>query len=530
MSGISKATDSVSLLDSLQIKKSAPVKQPEPVQEQAPKLEPAPKDNAQIDAKEAKSEKKVDFVENSTPENFKVGFLADPSTGDAGKFKVDSKGLPVLDEKGDLSLDPNGKPVLIKVDDKGSAIPDKDGNMQFVSPADAPKETSKTEEKPSGEVELNVSPVIDEKTNEIKKVKVDEKGLPVFDDKGGLIDDPNGKPVYVKVDKDSNIIPDKDGNPVFVSPNDVPALAMQEKMNGVLKSHAAERVMTGFGYKSTVKSAITIASTKLVEGVSIKTFGAFGKEAVGFGVKHAVAQAVGKELSTMAAKTGATVASKEILKGVAKESAVGAVKALAREGHIAADVANGVLKATLKVEEKVAVHATAKVAEKSIAKATIKVVEQTVAKAGQKGLAEGTAKAVEAGVAKAISRGGKEAAAKLAVEGSEKIIAKTAEKAAIQATAKGTTRAGTRLASLVPVAGAVAGAAITAWDAKDAYDKWKDPNTTKASKYLASATVLIDGASVACEASGVGAPIAWALTGASIVTSGLSDYFRYKKK
>lgn len=530
MSGITKVTDSSNLFEALQVKKNSPVKQQEAPKEQIQKVEQAPKDNAQIEAKEASSEKKVDFVDNKNSESFNVGLLPDPNTGEAGKFKVDSNGSPILDAEGNLTLDPNGKNLLIKVDEKGNAIPDNNGNIQFVSPDDINKTSIGQDKQPKAEEELRVAPIINAETNQLKLVKVDDKGLPILDKKGELIDDPNGKAVYVKIDKDNNVIPDNNGNPIFVSPNDVPALAQQQKLESIMKAHSVDRVLTGLGYKSTAKSAITFVSTKLISGVSIKTFGAFGKEAVGFGVKHAVAQAVGKELTKMAAKTGAEVASKEIIKTVAKESAVGAVKALAREGHVAAEVANGVIKTVLKAEEKLAVEVTAKVAEKTLTKTAVKAVQKTMTKSSQKVLAEGTAKAVEAGVAKAISRGGKEVASKLAVEGSGKVIAKTAEKAAIEAAAKGTTRTGTRLASLVPVAGAIAGAAITAWDTKDAIEKWKDPNTTKASKYLASATVFIDGASVACEASGVGAPIAWALTGASIVTSGLSDYFRYAKK
>ena len=573
LSGVTMASDFSAMFDISGVKKvNTPVKQQE-VPKQPVKqveVEQAPKDSAQIGAKEASSEKKVDFVDPKSSENFNVGLLPDPNTGEAGKFKVDSKGAPILDAEGNLTLDPNGKNLLIKVDEKGNAIPDKKGNIQFVSPNDINETSIGQDKQPKAEEELRVAPIINTETNQIKLVKVDEKGLPILDKKGELIDDPNGKAVYVKIDKDNNVIPDNNGNPIFVSPNDVPALAQQQKLDSIMKAHSVDRVLNGLGNKSAVKGAIAFVSTKLISGVSIKTFGAFGKETVGFGVKHAVAQAVGKELSKMTAKTGAEVASKEVLKrfskesvtlaikplergfyaelfaitstsgeafmskaalkGLANESAVGSVKALAREGHVAADVANGVLRTVLKSEEKLAVEVTTKVTEKTLTKTAVKAVQKTMTKSSQKVLAEGTAKAVESGVAKAISRGGKEVASKiLAVEGSGKVIAKTAEKAALEATAKGTTKAGTRLASLVPVAGAIAGAAITAWDTKDAIEKWKDPNATKTSKYLASATVFIDGASVACEASGVGAPIAWALTGASIVTSGLSDYFRYKK-
>ena len=95
---------------------------------------------------------------------------------------------------------------------------------------------------------------------------------------------------------------------------------------------------------------------------------------------------------------------------------------------------------------------------------------------------------------------------------------------------------------MVPVAGVAVGAYITKHDYDDYQAKMKDPTVTKTSRVLAGATVGLDALATSASAlaaatvsTGVGLPVAavaegvsWVATGASIVTSGFSEYYKHK--
>ena len=533
MSGVGVA-DNTALFDSFMVKKDKPVqakKEVEPPKKEVP-VTPV-KDNAKIESsKETTASKNLGFVEKN--EKYEIGALPDPNTGEVGKFKVDDKGKPVLDSNGDLTLDPNGKTLFIKIKENGEPIPNEKGLIQFVDP---PKEENISqdikaptssfplqtkENKTNTDDEIMAVPQGVDGTGEVRLVKVDDKGIPLFDKNGGLIDDPKGKPAYIKVDKDMKPELNEKGEPIYLSPDDVPALRMQKSID---ESHAKNRLLEGVAVKMAVTGTMKSLSTKLITGFAVKVPLTGGK-IIGVGTEYAVAiasKAVIKELAEASTKTIAKEVTKEITKTLAKEAAVGTVKALATGGHIAADVGNVVLKSSLKSAEKIVAETTVKAGTKGV----IKAVEKNMVKAGEKALANGLAKSAEKGVEVAIKAAGKGATAKLTTEGAV-VVTKVATEAAVKAGTKGAAKGGTKLASLIPIAGAVAGAAITAWDAKDAWDKHHDPKTTKTSKYLADATVALDGISTACTATGIGAPIGWIATGASVVTSVLSDVWRYK--
>lgn len=490
------AQGSTSISDSLVVTKKKQ-EEPQKVVEET-KTDLPKKDEKKIDTpKETKASKNVDFVEQKQEEKYDVGVLTNPETGEETKFKVDEKGNPVKDKNGLFIPDEKGKFLYIKINEKGEAIPDKKGNLQFV---EAPKETEKIPEKQQEQENEDILAMpLPDQNGEPRKVKLDKEGLPILNDKGELIDDPNGGFAYIRTDAKKNIMTDENGNVTFVRPNDAINVRLE---NEVKNSHTHKKVMTTLKAAAITGTMKTISTAMIKGGVVKIPFTA--KVITGWGAKYAsytaaktVTKTIGKELAEATVKTTEKVVAKQLIKETAKGAGVATVKALEKTA-----VATG---------EKTLVKALGKGMEKSAEKITTKALE----------------KAATEGTELALKAAGKTAVEHLGTEGSKAVIS-AAEKAAVTAGTKGAAKGGGKLASLIPVAGAVAGGIITAIDAKDAWDKHHDPKATKTSRYLADATVFLDGVSTACTATGIGAPIGWVATGASVVTSVLSDIWRYK--
>jgi len=386
-------------------------------------------------------------------------------------------------------------------------------------------------------------PLVDLNTNQPLRLKVDKEGQPIRDENGQFVpDEKNGRFVFVKVNMETGEPLMKNGK--FVLGEASTGMATVETMQNALSSHSANRAMTGIWLRGFAPRALqTVSKNLLVKGVSVSV--PFTGKAVGWGVQHAVATAVTAEIAKVtAAKVGSTTVV-SAAKGAVKPVTEATVKALEVAGHLGKGVQTLTMKEAAGVtgkllNPKTAIEFVTKVpgvvaksgtetAAHIATNGVVKTVQKTMVGAGEKVLKEGVEKGIEKGVELAIKRGGKELAETVTTKGVEKAIAKTAEEAAIKASTTGTAKAGSKAASIAPVVGAAIGIAITAWDAKDAYEKTKDPNTTKLSAGLAWTTVGMDVISTATIATGVGAPIGWVATGIGIGTSIASDYFRYKK-
>lgn len=492
------------------------------------KTELQPKDETNV-PKNTKAQSSVDFVDKKET-SFSQPII-DLESKKILKFKVDGDGLPVLGKDGTLQPDEKGKPVFLKTDESGNPISDKEGNVTFVAPPkdfDIKKEEAKisgaSESSKPAEQSKQSQPedsgqigTINGEDGQPVKYKVDDSGKPILSDKGELQPDEKGKPVFFKLDKEGQpLIDQKTGEPVFVTADKAQEAIPQEvqKINSALSSHSAQRVFNGIMTKSAVVGGVKTVSNLLIKGAHVAI--PFTEKAIGFGVKHAVAKAVGKELAEQAAKAGTTVIAKSVAKTMAKETT-----------EVVAKVATeAAVKTLTTTTAKTATQVVAKSGAKAAAETTVKVVQKTMQKAGQEALERGVTSAIQTGVKAAAAKQGSQIVAKAASVGAEKAVVHAAEKAAVQAGTKGAAKAGTKLASIAPVVGAVAGAAITAWDVKDAIEKTKDPKASKASAALAWATVGLDVVSTAATATGIGAPIGWVATGLSIGTSIASDWLR----
>lgn len=243
-------------------------------------------------------------------------------------------------------------------------------------------------------------------------------------------------------------------------------------------------------------------------------------------------EAVVKTSEKTACKT-----SEKVLEKVAQRTAIKAGE------QIAADAA-----VTVGVEA--AEQAAKKAGTKSVGKALGKVGQHTdnIVKKGAEKLAESSVKAmakietnaVGKTVVKALGHVG-HGAEHAVSKGIEKVAGKSLEKTAAVVASKIGVKAASRLGAMVPVAGVAVGAYITKHDYDDFKAKMKDPTVTKTSKVLAGATVALDGLSTgasavaaACAGTGIGLPVAavaegvsWISTGASIVTSAGSEYWKH---
>lgn len=129
----------------------------------------------------------------------------------------------------------------------------------------------------------------------------------------------------------------------------------------------------------------------------------------------------------------------------------------------------------------------------------------------------------------------------LVAKGIDKVAGKGINKTATVVAKRLGIKAASRLGAMVPEAGVAVGAYITKHDYDDFKAKMKDPTVTKTSKALAGATVALDGISTGASAiaaaaagTGIGLPVAavaegvsWAALGVSIITSGLSEYWKH---
>lgn len=503
-----------------------------------------------------------------------------------GNFQLDEKnGKPVFllaNDKGEPLLDENNNIMLVE-SPKGEVPAD---NVDLTGPVKEKDPAPEVQQAQATEEKFFKAPLLDPETNKELLVKTDENGIPVVDDQGNFVPDPNGKPVYVKVDENNQPIL-KDGQLQFVGNNvqgdpNEEAKKATEKVTAALNSHSAKRYLTGFGYKSMAQWGTKVLSNTLIKGVSI---GLPGGKAIGFGIKHAVAKAVGEELSKQVAKGVVKAGETTLIKASEKAvtSATGSVlKSLTTQKLIgqgietltmkeASKLAGGKLKAVieggkalktdlaaLKAVEKVAAEgaeAVAKSTAKSAAKSTAKKVatEATEAAvkgalkaetkagvstmlgvsgkvltgAGEKALKTGVTEGIEQGVKAAVKRGGAEVAEKVVSKTSEKAITKAAQEAALKAATGKTAKVGTTVSKVGSVVGTAVGVGIVAWDAYDAYKKFKDPTVSTTSKALAGGTVVLSAASVALEKKYPA--LSWAATGLSIATSIGSDYYKDKK-
>lgn len=164
-----------------------------------------------------------------------------------------------------------------------------------------------------------------------------------------------------------------------------------------------------------------------------------------------------------------------------------------------------------------------KIATETVLKTSSKTISSKVAKTSIEKLLASASSVVATPVIKATISSTTQTAGVVAAEAiATKVLQKTAQKAA----QKGAEKTASRLSSMVPVAGAAIGLAITAYDAKYAYDLSKDPNASKFSKAMAWTTVGLDSIATATTATGVGSAIGWVATGLSIGTSVLAEVYR----
>ncbi|MBC7472888.1 MAG: hypothetical protein H7263_01255 [Candidatus Sericytochromatia bacterium] len=562
-----------SIYDSLSLKIDKPTpKAPTAVQEKPTQIT---SDQSQVEIPQGKQNAgNVDFVDKpETTKNTKSLPLIDEKSGDVLKFKTDAKGLPELNEKGQLQPDPKGNPVFIKVTNDDQPLPDKNGNLIFVESAgkipasnvsltDAPAPTKPADELPplnetasadkspqkdSGKV----APLCNPDTGEIYKLKVDKDGMPILNAKGELQPDPKGSPVFAKVDDKGAMIADANGKPEFVSAKGQPSPDTPEAIAKGMKamnSHSAQRFMNGIGYKSMAKSGASFIANTLIKGVSVSV--PFTEKIIGWGVKDAVVKAVGAELKVLkVAKAGTTtvIAATKLATTSATE---GAIKLLTDAGRLGKGVETLTIKEAAKiaggrVSAVKAGYDGIKAITKGFAEATTKegvvagskiiggVAKKTIIGASEQALKKGVTEGIETGFKAVTKKAGAKLAETVTTKATEKVLTTAATKAATEATAKGAGKIGSRFAGAIPVIGAVAGLAITAWDTHDAIKKQKDPNTTKLSKVLAWATVGLDGISTAADATGIGAPVGWVASGLSIATSvgsDLTQHWHWNKK
>lgn len=539
-----------SIYDMLAIKAEKPVQKENTVQENT---NISPEDTNIFEELMGSSEApNVSLVDkpNKAPANSLP--LKDADTGEILKFKVDNKGLPILDENNEPIPDPNGKPVYAKVDAEGNPVI-KNNNLVYVetvgkvpaSNISLTDETPATEETgneniPEQEDSGKVAPFVDKETGEPLKLKVDEKGVPILDENGQLQKDPNGKHVYFKVDKEGNPLI-KDDNLVYVTRdgNSMPPFPPEiqkalQTANTVMSTHSAKKIISHRPLAKLATGSISKFSGLLVKGVAYNI--PFTSKIVGFGVKYGVAKTVanaGAKLTTEVVSKGAVTTLSSALKTLAPEATKATIKGLKATGALGKGMyigAKSMPTLTKAVTSPVVTTQLLTKSAKSIAtvierEGVKQVAKKVIIGGGEKVLRKGVTEAVESGVKVGLKSLGKEGAEKLITEGGKKVL----QKEIVTVATKAGSSAGKKVASAVPIIGAVAGAALVALDVKDAIEKTKDKKATTTSKVLAWTTVALGTISTVCTATGVGAPIGWIATGLSIGTSIASDYFRYKK-
>lgn len=541
-----------SIYDSLSIKSEKPIEKPQQTQVAEKPANIPTRDNNAVETPTGKKDApNVSLVDQKPPAQATKSLpLINSDTGEVLKFKTDNKGLPVLNDQGQLQPDPKGKAVFVKVGADEQPITDEDGELVFVESAGKvpASNVNLSEEAPTAEATNaapgqkdsgKVAPLINQETGEVLTLKVDAKGIPVLGADGQLQPDPKGKAVYVKLDENGEPLLNAKGEPQFVGEEGKPMPEMPPQVQTAMESmnaHSAKRLLTAMGYKSMALGLTSKVASTMIKGASVGI--PFTGKAIGFGVKHAVAKAVGAELKvlTAAATKAGTTTVVAATKAATQTATVGTVKALTTAGQLGRGIET-IAVAGIKSPKAIAATGRA-IAEsgkalapvlKSGAGAYAKTVQKAAIGAGEKALEKGVTIGLEKGMTAALKRGGVEVVEKVTTKAAQKSIEKVATTAATKAATTGSAKAGGKLASAVPIIGAVAGAAITAYDVHDAIKKTKDKNTTKLSAGLAWATVGLDVISTAATATGIGAPVGWVATGLSIGTSIASDYYRYKK-
>jgi hypothetical protein len=534
------------------------------------------KDQSTIEKKETNNTvKNVDFVEKKDEPTKVVALpLSDPKDPNKLlKFVVDEQGKPVIDEAGNPKFDEkNGQVVFVKADENGQPVLDENKKFIFV-PADQVKVPAETvdlsEKKPEAPADSTststaktptpgdagkISMLTDKKTGEPMMLIVDDNGIPILDAKGDLQHDSvKGKHVYAKVDDNNQLILNEKGEPIFVKADgqDVPPLPPDVKnaMNA-LTAHASQRIGV-LSTKSMVTGGVRAISKKLVTGAHVGI--PFTEKALGFGVKHAVVKAVSAEVKAIPLATHGGTTIVKSLETAEKTAAAGAVKTLTESGKLGKGVEVLTMKEAANAFKKPATNIVGKIinkvnpvpvvkasvksakdmtkvlseaSEKGVVEGTKSVVKNTFVGAGETVLKQGVEKGTEAGIKTVLKKEGSKIAETVTTKAVEEALVKTAEKAAVETAVKGTAKVGATAARFVPIAGAVASAGITAWDAHDAWKKTTDPKVGKLSTALAWTTVGLDAVSTVATATGVGTPIGWVATGLSIGTSIASDYFK----
>lgn len=165
-------------------------------------------------------------------------------------------------------------------------------------------------------------------------------------------------------------------------------------------------------------------------------------------------------------------------------------------------------------------------AEGNVVKGLKRALRDTYARSVEESLQKGVEKGSEKALEKTIAEGVVKTASKTEAKALEKAVAKATGTGIAKAAEKGAVRIGARLAGLVPVIGAVAEGAITAYDGKIAYDIHTDPKASNTSAIFADITVALDGVSTGTVATGWLAPVGWVASGLSIVTGLVRDVSR----
>lgn len=155
-------------------------------------------------------------------------------------------------------------------------------------------------------------------------------------------------------------------------------------------------------------------------------------------------------------------------------------------------------------------------------KAPLTMFKKTIPAYGEKAMENSLLKGTEKGLQKVLKNIPGNAGTIASKEIEEAVL-----KSASEVAAKGTVKWAARISSITPVIGTATGAAITVIDTRDALKKTFDPKINFPSAAFAWATVGLDTASTAANATGIGAPAGMALSVASIITSLASDALKF---
>lgn len=288
--------------------------------------------------------------------------LRNPETGDIQKFKVGKDGKPELDANGNLVPDEKGKPVYVKVNDKGEPVMDEKGQLQFVDskgqklPHSAEKALvtvyGKVAQKAVGKISQTL----------IKGVSV---GVPFTGKAIGF-----GVKHAVRTAVESEVkaaisTGAKTGSKVAVK-------SLKDVTTVVKALETTEKVATEATLKTLTKSG---QLGKGVETLAVKSFGKLYNPTT---YTHAIAESAKEIPKAIAGKSAATVV---------KNTVVGATETALKKG-VTEGIEAGVKTVIKKGGKELAETVTTKAVEKAITKtattAATKAATTTGAKAGSK--------------------------------------------------------------------------------------------------------------------------------------------------